>query len=179
MTDAGLFDALKLVKNRSQRYLASPEHCKKRASVAIIIGFALPDGTPPQEIQDAKSLEELEKQAWVANAQPHMLFIKRASRSGDRWTAHVALPGGKREPDETDEAAACRETEEEVGLDLHESALYVGSLDQREVKTSFNTHMLMTLCPYVYVLKRPGLPVPTIQPSEVASCVPIKFCFND
>jgi len=55
----------------------------------------------------------------VKRGDPECLFIKRAARRGDRWTSHVALPGGKRdEEDEDDHRAAVRECLEEVGLDL-------------------------------------------------------------
>ena len=38
---------------------------------------------------------------------------------GDRWTSHVALPGGKRDKgDKGDEEAAVREVREEVGLEM-------------------------------------------------------------
>lgn len=87
---------------------------------------------------------------WV----PEVLFIKRTSRNGDRWSGHVALPGGKRDPeDESDKATADRETLEEVGIDLNKDAYYVGPLDQRLLKTSWGQVVLMTLCPFVYVLK--------------------------
>lgn len=36
----------------------------------------------------------------------------------DRWSGHVALPGGKLEAGETDLQAAVRECEEEVGISL-------------------------------------------------------------
>ena len=68
-----------------------------------------------------------------------MIFIKRAARQGDRWTSHVALPGGKRDPeDEDDKAVAIRETSEEIGLNLtSQDVLFVGNLPQRVVSTSW------------------------------------------
>ena len=40
----------------------------------------------------------------------------RTSRVGDKWSGHVAFPGGKREADDPDDrAAAARETAEEIG----------------------------------------------------------------
>ncbi len=67
------------------------------------------------------------------------MFIKRAAREGDRWTSHVALPGGKRDPeDEDDRATAVRETMEEIGLDLKGGGtLFVGKLPERIVSTSW------------------------------------------
>jgi 8-oxo-dGTP pyrophosphatase MutT (NUDIX family) len=75
----------------------------------------------------------------VKHGDPEALFIKRASRVGDRWTGHVALPGGKRDPEDADDrATATRETWEEIGLDLNaENAIPVGNLSERVVTTSF------------------------------------------
>lgn len=77
----------------------------------------------------------------MQHGDPELLFIKRASRVGDRWTGHVALPGGKRDPeDENDKAAAVREAQEEVGLDLTtEELIYIGNLPERVVTTSFGS----------------------------------------
>lgn len=50
---------------------------------------------------------------------PGVCFIHRAERAGDRWSGHMALPGGRRDPGDRDLATtARRETLEEVGLQL-------------------------------------------------------------
>src|SRR5215216_6649740 len=50
---------------------------------------------------------------------PELLVIKRSEAEHDHWSGHLALPGGRVEPeDESLLATAARETLEEVGLDL-------------------------------------------------------------
>lgn len=57
------------------------------------------------------------------------LFVQRAETAGDPWSGHMALPGGRNDPKDTDLAAtALRELEEETGLVLERSAL-LGRLD--------------------------------------------------
>ncbi|HEX8117365.1 MAG TPA: CoA pyrophosphatase [Pyrinomonadaceae bacterium] len=49
---------------------------------------------------------------------PELLVIKRSEAEHDHWSGHLALPGGRVEPeDESLLATAARETFEEVGLD--------------------------------------------------------------
>jgi 8-oxo-dGTP pyrophosphatase MutT (NUDIX family) len=58
-----------------------------------------------------------------------LLFIERAHREGDPWSGHMALPGGRIDPDDAHpRAAAERETWEEVTLDLR-PALLLGQLN--------------------------------------------------
>ena len=58
-----------------------------------------------------------------------VFVIKRADRAGDPWSGHMALPGGRREPDDEDAYhTARRETLEEVSVDLSEGKL-LGRLD--------------------------------------------------
>jgi 8-oxo-dGTP pyrophosphatase MutT (NUDIX family) len=53
------------------------------------------------------------------DAGSELLFIERATREGDPWSGHMALPGGRVEAADTDAyATAERETWEEIGLDL-------------------------------------------------------------
>jgi len=84
----------------------------------------------------------------VQHGDPEVLFIKRATREGDRWTGHVALPGGKRDPEDKDDSSvAIRETWEEVGLDISVEGgkcLPIGNLPERVVRTSWGT------VPYVF-----------------------------
>lgn len=57
-----------------------------------------------------------------------VLFIERAARAGDPWSGHMAFPGGRLERcDDSTRAAACRETFEEVGLEIAR-AEYLGHL---------------------------------------------------
>jgi 8-oxo-dGTP pyrophosphatase MutT (NUDIX family) len=57
-----------------------------------------------------------------------VLFIERAMRDGDPWSGHMAFPGGRLEgQDDSSRTAACRETFEEVGLEIARSE-YLGHL---------------------------------------------------
>lgn len=142
-----LRDVLQHLHEHPYPEVANPPDCKKRASVALVIRLRpdvsyWPDSsdfasTPSLSFEDR--LKRFFNRAWVQHADPEVLFIKRAARTGDRWTSHVALPGGKREPtDESDWATGTRETLEEVGLDLDaEYCLPVGNLPERIVTTSW------------------------------------------
>lgn len=191
--------ALECLRTRHTIDLPSPKRFPKRASVAVIIAFRcrlpIPDDRSSAVVSPSNSFVEVQHPSDVSEQaaplyfdtvdqlrfiqgdyEPHVLFIRRASRKGDRWSSHVALPGGKRESDESDVDAAIRETMEEVGVDITpEHAMFVGSLGQRPVTTGFGSHHLLTLCPYVFVLKTTGLPSLRIQESEVANAhwVPI------
>lgn len=140
--------------------VANPPGVERRASVAVIIRIRPDyahwpsDGRYSQRNNAKKSpavafdgnkfpskdrIETFFEQDWVKYGDPEVLFIKRASRVGDRWTGHVALPGGRRDlEDADDEAAAVRESMEEVGIDLsYPNAIAVGNLPQRVVTTSW------------------------------------------
>jgi 8-oxo-dGTP pyrophosphatase MutT (NUDIX family) len=64
----------------------------------------------------------------VAPVPDSLLLIQRADRPGDPWSGHMALPGGRRDPEDVDLlATALREAGEEVGIWLSRDAL-VGAL---------------------------------------------------
>lgn len=61
-----------------------------------------------------------------------VLLIRRADRAGDPWSGHIGLPGGRREPGDSDLLnTAIRETREEIGVSLPHEAL-LGALDDLE-----------------------------------------------
>ena len=160
-------------------YVPNPPQCRKRASVALVIRIrpTFPDNGNYDSAQFRSAKDPREKlksffrQSWVEHGDPEVVFIKRAARKGDRWTSHIALPGGKRDPEDvTDQATSIRETMEEIGLNLStEHSLFVGNLPERVVTTSWGTVPLMVLCPFVYVLTRYDIPPLQLQPTEVNS----------
>ncbi|KAF8454945.1 hypothetical protein BGX38DRAFT_1170304 [Terfezia claveryi] len=134
----------------------------RRASVAVIIRIQPhSNNSPLSHSPIPRSLEEFYSQEWVrdGSGEPEVLLIKRAARRGDRWTSHVALPGGKRdEGDRGDEEAAVREVREEVG-----------------VVTAWGRTPLMVLCPFIFIYLLPNPPTLTLQPTERLSKADIRW----
>ena len=143
--------SLKTLQHHTYPEVPNPPSCKKRASVALIFRIrpTFPDsaadssGSPnaPNLASNPASSDELGAffaQDWVRRGDPELLFIRRASRVGDRWTGHVAFPGGKMESvDQDDRATSMRETLEEIGLDLSaKDSFYIGNLPQQVVTTA-------------------------------------------
>ena len=145
-----LHNVLLDLHRHSYPHVPNPPQCKKRASVALVLrirptyahrpdrsSIRRNDTSLPVTVQ----LDNFFSQSWVQNGDAEVLFIKRASRVGDRWTGHVALPGGKRDPEDADDlAAAIREASEEVGLNLTtDDCIYVGNLPERVVTSSWGS----------------------------------------
>lgn len=60
-----------------------------------------------------------------------LLLIKRAAHEGDPWSGHMALPGGRAEPDDDSlTGTAIRETHEETGVDLDTRGHVLGRLER-------------------------------------------------
>ena len=77
-----------------------------------------------------------------------LLFIERARREGDPWSGHMAMPGGRVDPgDSSAQAAAARETWEEVGLSL-DGAEFLGRLD--DIQGLPATARQLTVSAYVF-----------------------------
>ncbi|HEX7121153.1 MAG TPA: CoA pyrophosphatase [Gemmatimonadaceae bacterium] len=99
-----------------------------------------------------------------------LLLILRATREGDPWSGHVALPGGRQEPgDATLQDTAIRETREETGVDLVDSGLILGTLDELRPRTPTLPPIIVT--PYVAVV-RPDIELTTSEELADAFWVP-------
>jgi 8-oxo-dGTP pyrophosphatase MutT (NUDIX family) len=81
-----------------------------------------------------------------------LLLVERAVRVGDRWSGHLAFPGGVRARGDSDLAVtAIRETREEAGLDLRADARLLGSLS--DVATLAHGELrTMLVSPFVFLL---------------------------
>ena len=136
------------LKYNPSPHVPNPPSCSKRASVALIIRIRPaakqkakyePSNSSSATVPFDQCISNFFDQDWVQHGDPEVLFIKRAARTGDRWTGHVALPGGRRDPGDVDDiAASIRETWEETGLELNkDSCLRIGNLPERVITTSW------------------------------------------
>ena len=97
------------------------------------------------------------------DADPELLFIKRAERDGDPWSGQMAFPGGRCEPEDSgDRQTAERETHEEVGL-LLEDASCLGRLDDQEGRPTSPSGGLV-ISAHVYEVG--DRPAPVLCPNE-------------
>jgi len=102
-----------------------------------------------------------------------VLLMKRVEREGDPWSGHISLPGGgyHRGADEDLLATAIRETEEELGIDLHGTRV-LGSLPALHPFTSGPAGVEVT--PFVFVTAAAVEPVPGPE-AEAAFWLPIEL----
>ena len=139
-----------LIDLQSKPYptVSNPPETARRASVAVIIRINphykfLPvrskAKSQPGIQNSATCINRFFEQPWVQHGDAEVLFIKRTSRTRDPWSGDIALPGGRRDPEDIDDlATAIRETREEVGLDLCENvAISAGNLPQRVITGSW------------------------------------------
>jgi 8-oxo-dGTP pyrophosphatase MutT (NUDIX family) len=125
-------------------------------------------------------LEPAERHATVAlmlreRAKGLELFvIKRAEKATDPWSGHMALPGGRREPDdESIYDTARRETLEEVEIDLANGRL-LGRLDDVGPRTMPGSLVISTVV--VAIDAEPGV----LDAREVAEAfwIPLEQLVN-
>lgn len=103
-----------------------------------------------------------------------VLMIERAKSEGDPWSGHMAFPGGRM--DDTDDhsfAAAIRECDEEIGLDVQNHGEYLGRLSELETHIRSGRDA-MVVTPFVFSLDD----VPELRPNyEVADIVWVPLAF--
>jgi 8-oxo-dGTP pyrophosphatase MutT (NUDIX family) len=123
------------------------------------------DAHAPLELADAEA-----RRAAVAmvlaehEGDPSVLFIERASRSGDPWSGHMAFPGGRVEPGDAHvRQAAERETAEEVGLSLADAEC-IGRLDDKQGNPRTNPSLVISA--FVYRLPEPAALAPNHEVRE-------------
>ncbi len=116
-----------------------------------------------------RSADEDPELSWAAVAvvltpdPDSVLLIRRAERTGDPWSGHMALPGGRRELGENLLATSIRECWEEVGFSLSQEQL-AGALPDVVPRTP--SLPPLAIRPFVFVLpSRPSL----LTNDEVAS----------
>jgi 8-oxo-dGTP pyrophosphatase MutT (NUDIX family) len=97
---------------------------------------------------------------------PEMLFIQRAEKEGDPWSGHMAFPGGhKEEHDSSLQAAAMRETLEEIGLTLADSD-HLGALDHQLAQPRGRV-LDMLIAPHVFQIHGDPQFTPNYEVAEV------------
>jgi 8-oxo-dGTP pyrophosphatase MutT (NUDIX family) len=115
---------------------------------------------------------------------PEIIFIERAFHAADPWSGQMAFPGGRCDPQDLNPLeTACRETQEEIGVDLL-VADRLGRLDDlqgrhggrsREMVIScfvFGTHGVDRFSPNHEVADVITLPISTLLDPSAQSEVP-------
>jgi 8-oxo-dGTP pyrophosphatase MutT (NUDIX family) len=98
-------------------------------------------------------------------AEPRVLLMKRAERTGDPWSGHISLPGGRHEETDTDLlATAIRETHEELGIELAGTRV-IGNLPVLQPYTSGPAGIEVT--PFVFLT--PVAVEPQLGPEAAAA----------
>jgi 8-oxo-dGTP pyrophosphatase MutT (NUDIX family) len=105
-------------------------------------------------------------------AGPRVLLMKRSERTGDPWSGHISLPGGRHDPRDPDLlATAIRETHEELGIELGGARL-LGALPVLSPLTSGPSGIEVT--PFVFATQLAVEPQPGPE-AEAAFWLPIEL----
>lgn len=127
----------------------------------LIAGVAARD---PVRLHDSGRPQAAVALLLVANPD-RILLIRRAERAGDPWSGQLALPGGRRDPIDSDLlATAIRETREETGLEL-EPSWHVATLDDLAPRTAVLPPILVR--PFVFYLQQELAPQVSDEVAQV------------
>lgn len=111
--------------------------------------------------------------------EPAVLLMQRATREGDPWSGHMSFPGGRADAqDKQSLDTAIRETQEELGLNLHQQGQYWGQLSDIMARPVSWRRLPMVVTPFVFALTHE--PTWQLDPREVADTiwVPLSFLAN-
>src|SRR5690606_6486278 len=101
-----------------------------------------------------------------------LLLIKRAEHESDPWSGHIALPGGRRHPEDEDLlATAMRETAEATAVPLARTGRLLGPLDEVEPSTPRLPPII--IAPFVLGVGPDTTAVPDAREVDAALWVPL------
>lgn len=130
---------------------------------------ALPNHSVDRESHHAEAAVAL---VLRARTELELLLVRRAERTGDPWSGHIAFPGGRRAADDADlVATALREAQEETGIDFHRLGELLGTLD--EVEPGSRRLPSLVISPHVVAVPPSVEPVPDLAEVEHARWVPL------
>lgn len=154
---------LKVLAARLESQRPRREHSVKRAAVALI--FRMRGPLPYPISREGLLLGDYD----ACGSSVELLYILRTSRTGDKWSGHVAFPGGKQEEgDPDDRSTAARETQEEMGLHLEsKDFVFLGQLDDRVVTGGGRVITGFYLAPTLWLQRSEVTPPIDMQVSEV------------
>ncbi|MDB4957386.1 MAG: hydrolase [Myxococcales bacterium] len=105
-------------------------------------------------------------------AGPRVLLMKRSARPGDPWSSHISLPGGGFDARDADLlAAAIRETQEELAIDLTGARL-LGNLMTLSPLSAGPSGMEVT--PFIFLVRSAIEPRPGPE-AEAAFWLPLQL----
>lgn len=174
--DIDQFSFLEQLVTQLSRHPAVTFEQQRRASVAVILRIKPKEEDAEYTVDDKCTssgnnhmldcILSVIKNEHAQKGTVEMLYIKRAVNKRDRWSGHVAFPGGhvEEETGESAKDAAERETLEEIGLDISnkKNFAFLGRLDDR---AATNT---LTVSSFVYLQICAKTPPLVPDPKEVA-----------
>jgi 8-oxo-dGTP pyrophosphatase MutT (NUDIX family) len=125
-------------------------------------------------LSDSRAPDDGKRRAAVAAVIHHdrVLLMKRTERTGDPWSGHISLPGGRHDPSDPDLlATAIRETREELAIDLRGTRV-LGNLAALHPRTSGPNGVEVT--PFVFATTEAVEPRPSAE-AEAAFWLPLEL----
>lgn len=121
-----------------------------KAALDRLAAEGAPDASGPNDHAPARAAVAAVLRGAASRSGAEILLIERATHPHDPWSGHMALPGGRMDPSDTDLlATATRETLEEIGLDLRAHATVVGALPIVDTRRQ-GLEQALSIAPFVF-----------------------------